>query len=528
MRMILFLMLPLTAYCQENQPIVAGKNIAVVQTAYGAVRGYIHHGVYTFKGIPYGKATRFMPAEKPTPWEGIRSSMTYGPTCPTNQADVLGDEFEFALNPSRGYHIDEDCLNLNIWSKDIHAVNGKPVMVWLHGGGFSSGSSVEFPGYDGENLSKKGDVVVVSINHRLNTLGFLDLSAYGDKYKYSANAGIMDIVCALVWIRDNIAHFGGDPDNVTIFGQSGGGAKVTCLLNTPSAKGLFQKAIVQSGSYVRHFIEPGVSRRVASELLEQLGLLPGQVDSLETLPYERLAAAARKALDVVAQTLKPEEIYNFGLEWEPVHDGGFLPYQPGEPAAIKLSENVPLLVGSCKNEYMPFIHGSRGISMDSALAKLQRKYGDKTAAYMAAVKKAYPQTVQPSDYIDVDLLFRPLVIKQADQKASAGAAPVYVYLFAWQSPVLDGAYKAFHCMDIPFVFDNVSRCEEMTGGGREAYLLADRVSEAWIRFARSGNPNHAGLPNWPAYTVTNGATMVFDNTCQVRDHPDNELLKFSK
>jgi para-nitrobenzyl esterase len=337
----------------------------------------------------------------------------------------------------------------------------------------------------------------------------------------------MDIVSALTWIRKNISNFGGDPGNITIFGQSGGGAKVMCLLNTPSAKGLFHKAIIQSGSYLNHFIEPEISKRVAAELLKELSLQPGQVDSLQTLPYDRLDAAARSALQTVKQGLRPDEIFNFGLEWEPVHDGDFLPYQPGEPAAIKLSENIPLLVGSCKNEYMPFIPGSEEVSMDSAKAKLQKMYGDKTAAYLSAVKKAYPQTTDPADYLDIDLLFRPLVIKQADQKSSTGAAPVYVYLFAWQSPVLDGAYKAFHCMDLPFVFDNISRSEEMTGGGEAAHGLADKMSAAWIQFARSGNPNHKGLPVWPAYTVKNGATMLFDNKCETRDHPDRELLSIT-
>lgn len=516
-------LLPLTADSQTSQPLVAGSGIAVVPTVYGKVRGYIHHGMYTFKGIPYAKATRFMPPEHPSPWNGIRSSMTYGPVCPANDSPVFTDEFEFPLNRSRGYYTDENCLNLNIWSPKVNDTKRRPVMVWLHGGGFSSGSSVEFPSYDGESLSRKGGVVVVSINHRLNTLGFLDLSAYGEKYKYSANVGIMDIVSALTWIKENISNFGGDPGNVTIFGQSGGGAKVMCLLNTPSAKGLFHKAIIQSGSYLNHFIEPAVSRRVAAELLKELGLQPGQVDSLQTLSYERLGAAGQQAIKKVAGTLAPGEIYNFGLEWEPVHDGDFLPWQPGEPSAITLSENIPLLVGSCKNEYMPFIPGSRGISMDSARASLQKKYGDRTATYMSAVKKAWPGTVEPSDYIDIDLLFRPLVIRQADQRSKTGAAPVYVYLFAWQSPVLDGTYKAFHTMDLPFVFNNIARCEEMTGGGPEACLLADRMSEAWIQFARNGNPNHSKLPDWPAYTIKNGATMIFDNKCQVKAHFDEEL-----
>jgi para-nitrobenzyl esterase len=519
--------LSITADCQENPAIIAGKDIAVVPTAYGKVRGYIHNGVYTFKGIPYATARRFMPPENPASWEDVRSSMTYGPTCPSPESDAFRDEYEFPLHRSRGYYVNENCLNLNIWSKKVNGGERKPVMVYLHGGGFSSGSSVEFPSLDGENLSRKGDVVVVSINHRLNTLGFLDLSAYGEKYRHSVNLGVMDMVSALIWVKENIANFGGDPGNVTIFGQSGGGSKVTCLLNTPSAKGLFHKAIVQSGGYLDHFIEPEVSKKVTAALFSNLGLRPDQVDSLLTIPYDRLGAAGQRAIEKVKQTENQPELYNFGLEWEPVHDGDLLPYQPVEPAAVTISGNIPLLVGSCKNEYMPFLPGLTDLSMEAANAELQKKYGDKTTAYLSAVKKAYPQTVEPADYIDIDFLFRPLVIKQADQKSKSGYAPVYVYLFAWQSPVLDGTYKAFHTMDLPFVFDNISKCEEMTGGGQKAYQLADRMSSAWIQFARTGKPNCKELPDWPAYTFINGATMILDNKCEVKYHHDKELLSIA-
>ncbi|HEY5824286.1 MAG TPA: carboxylesterase family protein, partial [Cyclobacteriaceae bacterium] len=398
----------------------------------------------------------------------------------------------------------------------------KPVMVWLHGGGFSSGSAVEFPSYDGENLSRK-EVVVVSINHRLNVLGFLDLSAYGEKYKYSANAGALDMVAALKWIQKNISNFGGDPNNVTIFGQSGGGAKVMCLLNTPSAKGLFHKAIIQSGSYLNRFIDKSISQKVSAAVLEELKLQPHQVDLLETIPYDVLDAAGQKALAKVNATLKPEEIPAFGLEWEPVLDGDFLPYQPTEPVAIELSKNIPLLVGSVKNEYTPF-GGYADIPMEKVNTQLKEKYGDKVPEYIAAVKKAYPETAMPSDYIDIDFIFRPFVIKQANQKSELNAAPVFTYLFAWQSPVMDGAYKAFHCMDLPFVFNNIQRCEEMTGGGKDAYALADKVSEAWVQFAKTGNPNHKTLPEWPAYTSENGATMIFDTKCVLKNHHDKELM----
>lgn len=511
------------AVCQNNLPIMAGKGIAIVQTEYGKVRGYIHNGIYTFKGIPYAKAGRFMAPEKPVSWEGVRSSMAYGPACPRMLTSFVTDEAEFPFQHDWGY-INENCLNLNIWTKKTSELSKKPVLVWFHGGDFSSGSSADLPSLEGESLSRKGDVVVVSVNHRLNVLGFLSLSAYGEKYKSSPHAGLMDLVAALQWVKENIVNFGGDPGNVTIFGQSGGGGKVTCLMNAPSAKGLFQRAIVQSGSYLSRFLEDSIAKKVAAVVLEELGLQPGQVDSLQKIPYEILNAAGWKALMKVQQSLKPEERTVFGLNWGPIHDGNFLPYQPNEAVAIELSRNIPMLIGSTKNEFAPLVPGSGDISMDSAKSKLQSKYGDKTPAYLAAVIKAYPATVKPSDYLDIDFILRSGAISQADQKVVPRAAAVYMYLFTWQSPVLDTAYKAMHCMELPFVFNNIQRSEEMTGGGKQAYVLADKMSEAWINFAKTGNPNTNALPAWPVYSPENGATMIFDNVCQVKFHHDRELL----
>jgi para-nitrobenzyl esterase len=521
---VLFLF-PAIAYTQTDDAVIAGKDYAVVQTESGKVRGYVRKGVFIYKGIPYAKADRFSAPVKPAAWKDVRSSMTYGPVCPMDPTTTVNDEFEFPFHHSWGY-TNENCQTLNVWTPGINDTKKRPVMVWFHGGGFTAGSYVELPSYDGENISKKGDIVLVSVNHRLNVLGFLDLSEYGEKYKYSANAGLLDLVAALQWVKQNIAQFGGDPDNVTIFGQSGGGGKVTSLMNAPSAKSLFHKAIVQSGSYLSSFMEQSVSKRIAAALLEELQLQPSQVDSLQKISYERLNAASKKALAKVAAALKTEgkPVPGFGLSWGPVLDKNFLPYQPNEAGAIEISKKVPLLVGSTKNEFTPFIPGSRDISMENAKSNLQKKYGDKTDAYIEAVKKAYPETTRPSDYIDIDLTFRPGVISHANLKAADGAAPVYMYLFTWQSPVLDGVFKAMHCMELPFVFNNIDKCEEMTGGGKQAYSLADKMSGAWINFARTGNPGIKQLPDWPAYTPQNGAVMIFDNKCKIKNNPDKELL----
>ena len=520
---------PFNSFSQVGAPtIVAGKNFAVVQTESGKVRGYTHEGIFIYKGIPYAHAERFMPPVKPSLWTNTRSSMTYGPVCPTDPTTTTNDEFEFPFQLDLGYS-NEDCMSLNIWTRKINDSKKRPVMVWLHGGGFTAGSSIELPSYDGENLAKKGDVVVVSINHRLNVLGYLDMSAYGEKYKSSANAGLLDIVAALQWVKQNIARFGGDPNNVSIFGQSGGGGKVTCMLNAPSAKGLFQKAIVESGSYINEFMDTSVSKKITAALLEELKLEPSQADSLQKIPYDVLNAAGKKALQKVQKELKAagKPVSGFGLSWGPVLDGSFLPYQPATAEAAAIGKNVPLLVGSTKNEFTPFNPSTRGITMEQAKTILEKKYGSKTNDYIAAIKAAYPNTVKPSDYTDIDFVMRPGVIHQANMKAIPGAAPVYVYLFTWQSPVNDGMYKAMHCMDIAFEFNNIQRCQEMTGGGKDAYDLADKMSQAWINFATTGNPNAKGLPKWPAYTAANGYSMIFDVKCEARQHPDKALLEIA-
>jgi para-nitrobenzyl esterase len=505
-----------------SHPMIADSETALTSTESGDVIGYVHKGVYNFKGIPYAKAERFMPPEKPDSWEGVRSSRSYGPVCPIDVASmILWDELEFAQQHNFWFMKEEECLNLNVWSPGINDAQKRPVMVWLHGGGYTAGSSCELPTYDGESLSGGEDVVVVSINHRLNVLGFLDLSAVDEKYAQSANVGMMDIVAALKWVQANIANFGGDPDNVTIFGQSGGAGKVATLMYAPSAKGLFHKAIMESGGKPS-FRDPEQTSKVGLALLDVLGLSKSEVDKLKTIPHDELLAAGNKAIDKVMG-----ETEGLRLGWAPVLDGKFLPYQTGDPRGDAISKDIPLIIGTTKTEFgqssrTPYFKGTR----EEVIEYLRERYKDKTDAYVAAFDKAYPDTKMPSDMIDVDFMFRPGSVDFANFKSSVeGGAPAYMYLFTWDSPVLDGMLKSSHCMEIAFVFNNVQRNEQYNGGTPEAYALARKMSKTWASFARTGDPNNALIPQWDPYTEQSGVTMLFDNTMEARSHHDKELLE---
>ena len=511
---------------QTTGEIVASSETAIAQTESGKVGGFLQDGIYIYKGIPYAKAERFMPPQPADKWEGVRSSRMFGPTCP--QAVRMGwgaDEHAFAFHWDDGYP-GEDCLRVNIWTPGLNDGKKRPVMVWLHGGGYAAGSGQELPSYDGFNLAKKGDAVVVTLNHRLNVLGFLDLSAYGDKYAKSGNAGLLDLVAALQWVNKNIAAFGGDAQNVTIFGQSGGGGKVSTLLATPSAKGLYHKAIVQSGSMLRT-MDAKYSRRIGAAVMDELGLKASQIDELQKMPYERLLAAGEKAVaKVKAEAEKEDGVSPFILGWAPTVDGDVLPAQPFDPQAPAQSKDVPVMIGTTLHEFTmsTYVPAFRTITKEKAVEFLKQRYGDRTDDFLAAFEKGYPG-YQPKDLVDVDFVFRPGAVEQARLKAAQQGAPVYMYMFAWESPVLDGMFRSTHCMEIPFAFNNAVAHASMTGGGAEAQALAEKMSGAWLNFARTGNPNAEGLPQWDAYTEEGGATMFFNNRCEVKHHHDKELLE---
>ncbi|AHW58569.1 para-nitrobenzyl esterase [Draconibacterium orientale] len=511
-----------TFTCHE---IVTSATSTVVSTEAGEVAGYIEDGIYIYKGIPYAEADRFMPPHSPARWEGVRSSRAYGPVCPQEKRmGWYSDEQAFAFDWDDGY-ADENCLRVNIWTQGINDKKKRPVMVWLHGGGYSAGSGQELPAYDGAALCKKGDVVLVSLNHRLNVLGFLDLSAFGEKYAKSGNVGLLDLVEALKWIKNNIEQFGGDPQNVTIFGQSGGGGKVSTLMATPAAAGLFDKAIVQSGSLLNS-MEARYSRKIGLATLQELGLKASQIDELAKLPYEKLLEAGNKAVSKVREEAGTEGLDALLFGWEPTVDGNVLPWQPADIKALEQSKNIPLLVGTTLHEFTATTYNPawRTIDKTGAINILEQRYGEKTHEFLSVFEKAYPN-YQAKDLLDVDFLFRPKAVEQASLKYNIQGAPVYSYLFTWESPVLDGMFRSTHCMELPFVFNNISRCRKMTGGGEEALKLADKMSLAWINFAKTGNPNTNNLPEWKPYTPDNGATMLFNNKCELKYKHDKELIE---
>lgn len=446
-----------------------------IATTGGDIAGYLENGVYIYKGIPYAKADRFMPAESVS-WEGVRSCRAYGPTCPQGaRTGWYNDEQAFSSAWNDGFP-DEDCLRLNIWTPGIRDGKKRAVMVWLHGGGFHSGNGQEWPSYDGRALAGGHDVVVVTLNHRLNVLGHLDLSFFGEKYAASGNVGMMDIVKALEWVRDNIGNFGGDPDNVTIFGQSGGGGKVTTLMAMPSAKGLFKKAIVESGS-ITTVMDKKYSQRIGRYTVHNLGLSPMKADEITKVPYDRLLAACQQAVAQVREEAAKDGAVssNFLLSilfgTEPTVDGTILPAQPGAPESMELSKDIPVIIGTTWNEF----------------------------------------TVGQEDQ-----MFKPLAIAQAKDRTAYGCAPVWMYRFDWESPVLDGHLGSSHCMEIPFVFDNVALHYTITGGAPEDIELGHRISRAWTNFAKTGDPQSEGLPAWPAYTTDKGETMIFNNVSVIQ------------
>jgi para-nitrobenzyl esterase len=504
----------LTTVFAAEEKIVPG---ATVETTAGKVRGALIGKVQAFKGVPYGASTappnRFMPPQKPKPWTSVRDATKLGTRSPQLLSDFHGFVPPEVEAMDRDEPIGEDCLMLNVWTPGVGASGKRPVMVWLHGGGYTSGSG-GFICYDGTNLAGKHDVVAVTVNHRLSVFGYTYLAGLGgERYADSGNVGQLDIVAALEWVRDNIAAFGGDPSNVTLFGQSGGGGKVSTLLAMPKAKGLFHKAIVQSGAALRGTPRDRATR-TAEEVLKRAGLTAKDVDKLQSLSMEQVLA--------VTESTKGTPPLNFG----PVVDGRSLPADPFEPTAPAQSADIPLLIGTTETE-VTFFPGTIIDPIDDAKlhasvkATLRKATDAQVDQLIAAYRAGRPKDTNTDLHLIIasDAGFRAGVLTEADRKADQARAAVYQYYFTWRSPVRDGKLRSFHTLEIPFVFDVVDAASSMTGKGADRQPLADRMSAAWVAFARTGNPNHPGLPKWGTFDTKQRATMIFDKECKVVNDP---------
>ncbi len=506
---------------------------AVANTQYGKVRGFLDGGVFTFKGVPYGQNTagenRWLPAPPPVPWKDEYPALIYGGNCPQNLHDWAIEQ-SFIQDWDDGYQ-SENMLKLNIWTPSL--TGKRAVMFYIHGGGFSFGSSYELPSHEGAQMARHHDVVQVSVNHRLNALGFLDVSEIGGSaYEDSVNVGMTDLVAALTWVRENIANFGGDPNKVMIYGQSGGGSKVTALMGMPSAAGLFHRASAQSGGG-GNIPSKEQQREVARQVMKDLGLQPNDISSLQKMQWSQLVAAGNAAIAKINPPVRgiagPYVPGPPRAGWAPCVDGKSINLRSFFDVAPEVSKNVPMLIGSVSEEGNHMLSRPTEEEWRANLAKVHGE--NKATAIVAALKKAYPaKRIQTLSYIcsgtfGLDgLSIRNNVVKMAKQKYELKAAPVYTYYFTWQTPILDGIPGAWHTAELQFCFDNTKRCEQGTGNTPEAQALAGKMATAWANFARTGNPSQPGL-TWTPSDPERNQTMVWDNECRMVDDPEGEARK---
>jgi len=507
----------------DAQQLFMGENIAVAPTVYGKVKGYILRDIYHFMGIPYGASTegknRFMPPCPPEPWDEVLPCVYFPTSAPQVVRYSRNSESYSAFVDRWNYdEIGEDCLRLNVWTPALDG-NKRPVIVWLHGGGFSSGNSIEQNGYGGENLARYGDIVFCSVNHRLNAFGFSDFSAVGgEAFKNSGNVGLLDIIAALEWIRDNIANFGGDPGNVTIIGQSGGGSKVSAIATMPAAKGLVHKAVALSGNSIKAG-NPEFSAGLGACILEEAGLQPSQINQLQEMPWEEYLALANRAATKFNSRMEGLGIRGgFG----PVADGTVLPANTYFSADDPSIPDIPMIYCTTFHEWNPNRDRPEleDVSLEEVTENLKEHYADKALEIVAAYAGQFPDK-KPIEIWALISSSRVNVVRAANTKLQQ-QSPVYVAWFGWQPPLFDGRLRAFHCIDICFWFCNTDLMVTHTGGGKEPRMLSRKMADALLRFMRTGNPNGGSLPFWPENTIGKGETMVLNTHPEVVNDPDRE------
>jgi para-nitrobenzyl esterase len=509
----------LAPWFQTNTRV--GTAGVVAETASGRVRGAIVDEIKIFKGIPYGGTTagtnRFMPPTKPTPWTGVRDGLAYGRSAP--QTNPGARAAQASTSGQRLGTEDEDCLVLNVFTPSVDAGGRRPVMVWLHGGGFATGSGSS-PIYDGTNLSRRGDVVVVTINHRLNAFGYTYLGdLLGPEFALSGCAGMLDIVAALEWVRDNIGMFGGNPNMVTIFGESGGGRKVATVMAMPGAKGLFHRAVIESGAILRLPAREDATKETEM-LLAEVGLKPNQARDLQTIPVEQLLRGYYGAASRFRSSIPGT------LPHSPAIDGHAVPGHPFDPKAPAASADIPLLIGYNRTEETLFHRGSEILDLDDAGLKqrVAALIGGEPDRVIDVYRRAHPKETPWDLYmlIGTDHPRGTYSRELARRKADLDRAPAYFYRFDWETPVGAPHMKTPHAIEIPFVFDNIDKSKATTGDAPDTRALAAKVSAAWIGFARTGDPNTPQLPHWPLYSAASRDTMIFNHVSRVVKDPDRE------
>jgi para-nitrobenzyl esterase len=495
-----------------------GALFFTAETAYGKVQGIDNAGIKVFKGIPYGATTagknRYMPPKKPAPWSGIRECIGYGTVCPQTQADLRSDYAQMIMwdrHVGDG-PMGEDCLVLNVWTPGLDSTK-RAVLVSLHGGGWVTGSG-NAPGYDGAQLARFGDVVVVTVNHRLAAYGYTHLADLGAPPEFASSGvcGVMDMTASLEWVRENIGRFGGDPSRVMIFGQSGGGAKISTLISVPAAKGLFHRAAIQSGSLIR-FIPRDKATESASKLLAKLGLSKGRIADIQKMSWQQI---------LEAQTAAMAEGATFG----PVHDGKYLPHDPFDPVAPPESLSVPIIVSTTLEDAALNLTNF-GLDETGLIKVLNERFAGKGAQIAALYRKYYPNKspflVQAQALTDA--ANRKNAALQVELKHKQGGAAAYLYLWAWPTGGFDGKFGAVHGIDVSASFFNV-RDQTLNSGSLAGTQMGTRLASAWVAFAKTGDPNNPRLPKWEPYTPDSRATMVFDNNTSCENDPRGEIREF--
>ncbi len=528
---------------EDGQVLFIGDDIAVAETTIGKVRGYILRGIYYFLGIPYGADTsgsnRFMPPQKPEPWSDVFPAIWWGNSAPQMTENMYTNKI-MAFRDHWNYDdVSEDCLRINVFTPGYNDGKKRPVLVWMHGGGFTSGNSLEHDGYNGENLARSGDIVFCSVNHRLGPLGCSDFSAVGgEQFASSGNVGMLDLIASLEWVHDNIENFGGDPGNVTIIGQSGGTQKVSTTISMPASKGLVHKAVLLSTTTIK-VGEQEPAQKLGAYIIKEADLKDSEIEKLQMMQWKDYYLLAQRSAAKLNEEARNSGIKGFRANFGPHIDGINILRHPYYPDASPDAAHIPMIICSALNECSPSLLDAsvEDISFEGVIKNLVKNEvllapggqaitgmpEEQAKRVVEAYRKAFPDK-KPVEIWSMVTKHRQATNYIADARSSQGTA-VFVAWFGWQPPLFNGRLRDFHCVDICYWFNNTDLMLSHTGGGAKPRELSQKMSGSLVQFMKNGDPNGGGLPKWPAYTAENGELMFLDDNCEVQLDPDREARK---